>query len=108
HRDSVEQTLAVLDHVDVAHLTPWISCPTRVTVGLADLVCPPSGIFTAINAMTPPPDVTVWPHNGHEGGGAHDEAGLAAWLDHHHRGERWPPRPAPATPRRGSSAASTT
>lgn len=83
HRDRVEATLAVLDHVDIAHLTRWITCPTRVTVGLGDLICPPSGIFAAINAMSPRPDVCTWPYNGHEGGGAHDDAGLAIWLDHH-------------------------
>ncbi|WP_420114317.1 acetylxylan esterase [Pseudactinotalea sp.] len=87
HRDRTEQALAVLDHVDVAHLVPWITCPTRVTVGLGDLICPPSGIFAAINAMDPAPDVTTWPYNGHEGGGAYDDAALALWLDHHLRGE---------------------
>lgn len=87
HRDRGEQTLAVLDHVDVAHLTSWITCPTMVSVGLGDLICPPSGIYAAINAMTTPPEVAVWPHNGHEAGGAHDDARLADWLDHHLRGE---------------------
>lgn len=87
HRDRAEHALAVLDHADIAHLTPWIVCPTLVTVGLGDTICPPSGIFAAVNAMDPAPEVTVWPYNGHEGGGAHDEARLAAWLDHHLRGD---------------------
>ncbi len=88
HRDRVETALSSLDHVDIAHLAPWISCPTLVSVGLGDVICPPSGIFAAINLMDPPPEVAVWPYNGHEGGGAHDDARLAHWLDHHLRGER--------------------
>lgn len=87
HRDQAESVLGVLDHVDIAHLAPWVRCPTRVTVGLADMICPPSGIFAAINAMEPPPDVVTWPYNGHEGGGAHDDAALATFLDHHLRGD---------------------
>ncbi|GAB2617335.1 acetylxylan esterase [Pseudactinotalea suaedae] len=86
YRDRGERTLAALDHVDVAHLSSWIGCPTMISVGLGDLICPPSGIFAAINAMSPPPETCVWPHNGHEGGGAHDDACLAGWLDHHLRG----------------------
>ncbi len=87
HRDRAEAALTVLDHVDIAHLAPWITCPTMVTVGLGDLICPPSGVFAAINAMDPPPEVVTWPYNGHEGGGAHDDARLAVWLDHHLRGD---------------------
>lgn len=86
HRDKAETALAALDHVDVAHLAPWIRCPTMVTVGLGDLICPPSGVFAAINAMDPPPEVVTWPYNGHEGGGAHDDAKLAHWLAQRLRG----------------------
>lgn len=88
HRDQADHVLATLDVVDIAHLAPWITCPTMVSVGLADLICPPSGVFAAINAMTTPPEVAVWPYNAHEGGGAHDDARVAHWLDHHLRGDR--------------------
>lgn len=86
HRDRADAVLGVLDHVDLAHLAPWISCPTLVSVGLGDTICPPSGVFAAINAMITAPEIAVWPYNGHEGGGAHDDARLARWLDHHLRG----------------------
>lgn len=81
HRDRAEQILAAVDHVDLTYLTPQIACPTWVSLGLADLLCPPSGIFGAINAFRQvEPEVRVWPYNAHEAGGAHDEAHLAGWL----------------------------
>lgn len=81
HRTRAEEILAVLDVVDITHLAPRISCPIWVSLGLADLVCPPSGIFGAINAIEQvAPEVRTWPYNGHEAGGAHDDAHLSGWL----------------------------
>ncbi|HLS62708.1 MAG TPA: acetylxylan esterase [Ruania sp.] len=81
HRTRAEEILAVLDFVDLTHLMPRVACPTWVSVGLADLVCPPSGIFGAINAVEQvTPEVRTWRYNGHEAGGAHDDAHLAGWL----------------------------
>ncbi|TDE96066.1 acetylxylan esterase [Occultella glacieicola] len=81
HRTRVEEVLAVLDHVDVSFLTPRLTCPTWISVGLADAICPPSGIFGAINAIEAvAPEVRTWPYGGHEAGGAHDDAHLAGWL----------------------------
>ncbi|WP_147917934.1 acetylxylan esterase [Ruania zhangjianzhongii] len=81
YRDRAEQVLDVLDHVDLTFLTPQIACPTWISVGLTDLICPPSGIFGAINALGQVrPEVRTWPYNGHEAGGPHDEAHLAGWL----------------------------
>ncbi|WP_154795158.1 acetylxylan esterase [Occultella kanbiaonis] len=84
HRTRTEDVLAVLDHVDVSFLAPRLRCPTWISVGLADPICPPSGIFGAINAIEAvAPEVRTWPYGGHEAGGAHDDAHLAAWLAEH-------------------------
>jgi cephalosporin-C deacetylase len=75
--------LAALDtlaYIDCALLAPWIGCPTWISVGLMDPVCPPSGIYGAINNMARPPEVVVRTFNAHEGGEAFDEAALAGWL----------------------------
>ncbi|WP_159619611.1 acetylxylan esterase [Ruania rhizosphaerae] len=80
HRGMAEQVLSVLEHIDISHLAPRIACPAWVSVGLMDATCPPSGIFGAINALPTAPELRVWPWNGHEAGGADDDAHLAAWL----------------------------
>lgn len=81
YRDRAEDVLRVLDHVDLTYLTPQIACPTWVSLGLTDLLCPPSGIFGAVNVIDRvQPEVRTWPYNGHEAGGPHDEAHLAGWL----------------------------
>ncbi|SEE99326.1 acetylxylan esterase [Ruania alba] len=81
HRTTAEDVLGVLDHIDVTHLSSRITCPTWISVGLTDVTCPPSGIFGAVNAMdSATPLVRVWPWNGHEAGGADDDAHLARWL----------------------------
>jgi cephalosporin-C deacetylase len=86
HRTRAEDVLAVLDHVDVSFLTPRLRCPTWISVGLADPICPPSGVFGAINAIEAiTPEVRTWPYGGHEAGGAHDDAHLAGWLAEHLR-----------------------
>ncbi len=80
HRDSGPRALDVLSYIDCALLAPWIRCPTWICVALMDTVCPPSGIYGAINNMTIAPEVVVRPFNGHEGGAAFDEADLGPWL----------------------------
>jgi cephalosporin-C deacetylase len=72
--------LDTLAYIDCALLAGWIRCPTWVSVGLMDPVCPPSGIFGALNNMSVRPEVVVRTFNGHEGGAAFDEAALARWL----------------------------
>ena len=55
HRDSGPRALEVLSYIDCALLAPWIRCPTWICVALMDTVCPPSGIYGAINNMTVDP-----------------------------------------------------
>ena len=50
----VEQVFTTLSYFDVMNLADRITCPTHVTVGLMDAVCPPSTVFAAYNRITAP------------------------------------------------------
>ncbi len=80
HSATAEQALSVLDYVDGAFLAPRITCPVRYAVALMDDICPPSGIFAAVNATTAPTEVALWPYHGHDAGGAADDEQVADWL----------------------------
>jgi cephalosporin-C deacetylase len=83
HRVSGPAALDVLAYVDCALLAPWIRCPTWVCVALMDTVCPPSGIFGAVNNLTAPVELVIRPYNEHEGGAGFDEADVAVWFTDH-------------------------
>lgn len=77
------EALDVLAYVDCALLAPWIRCPVYTSLALMDAVCPPSGIFGAVNNLSVPAsdvEIAVWPYNGHEGGGAIEDVQVADWL----------------------------
>lgn len=80
HRDDADRALDTLAYIDGAFLASRIRCPAWVSVGLMDPICPPSGVFSAINSIPGRPEVQVWPYNGHEGGGAYDDLRIAEWL----------------------------
>ncbi|NRD26170.1 acetylxylan esterase [Frigoribacterium sp. VKM Ac-2836] len=71
HRaSSVHEVLAYFDGVNFARRA---SAPALFTTALMDPTCPPSTVFGAFHAYAGPADVTVWPYNGHEGGGFEDD-----------------------------------
>jgi cephalosporin-C deacetylase len=39
------------------------------SVGLMDMICPPSTVFAAYNHYKGEKDIKIYPFNGHEGGG---------------------------------------
>lgn len=67
----METAMETLTYFDGMNLAGKITCPTLVSVGLQDTICPPSGIFAALNQMTCPLEVKVYPWNGHEGHATH-------------------------------------
>jgi cephalosporin-C deacetylase-like acetyl esterase len=71
-------------YFDVANFTPRIKCPVLVGVGLIDDVCPPTGIYAAVNQITAPKEVIMLPMAGHGNVGgsqnAYDERCWRAWL----------------------------
>ena len=68
HRTKVEQVFRTLSYVDGMNFAPRATTPALFSVGLMDLVCPPSTVFAAYNHYGGPKDITIWPWNGHEAG----------------------------------------
>jgi cephalosporin-C deacetylase len=80
HRDHVDRALATLAYFDVAILGRSAAAPALFSVGLMDLVCPPSTVYAAFNHYGGPKEIREYPFNDHEGGqGFHDIARLR-WL----------------------------
>ena len=75
---------------DVMNLAPDISCPTLVTVGLEDTVCPPSTVFAAYNHIRSPKQIDVFRYYKHEIPEAHSVAKFR-WANHYLRGLGAPP-----------------
>ena len=56
----------------MVNLAPRISCPTLVSVGLWDDICPPSTVFGAFNRLTcEPRDINVFPFLDHSSTSTH-------------------------------------
>ena len=77
HPELVEPARRTLRYVDNALLAPRITAHTLVSVGLRDLLCPPSTVFAAYNAITAPKEIVVLPYSGHDVPAGHVEHELA-------------------------------
>ena len=77
HPELVEPALRTLRYIDNALLASRITAPTLVSVGLRDLLCPPSTVFAAYNAITAPKEIVVLPYSGHDVPAGHVERELA-------------------------------
>ena len=79
HRDAVAQAHATLRYIDGVNFAKRATIPGWFSAGLMDTTCPPSTVFAAFAEWLGPKEISVWPYNGHEGGGADgDRAALAA------------------------------
>ena len=78
HRDRVEQVFATLSYADVVNHAKRARPPALFSVGLADVISPPSTVFAAYNYYAGDKHIAVYEFNGHEGGGTHH---LHAKLD---------------------------
>lgn len=70
HPDHVEQVFATLAYLDGVNFATRATAPALFSVGLMDATCPPSTIFAAFNHYAGVKDMSVWPYNGHDIGGA--------------------------------------
>jgi cephalosporin-C deacetylase len=68
-RLSEERVFATLDYFDGVNFAARATVPALYSVALMDDVCPPSTVFAAYNRWQGEKRITVWPWNGHEGGG---------------------------------------
>lgn len=83
HRDRAEAALATLAYFDSSTLALHADVPGDFTVGLMDVITPPSTVYAAYNAWAGEKDITVWTYNGHEGGGLDDLPRELAFLRKH-------------------------
>ena len=74
--DLIPAALDTLRYVDCALLARRIAAPSLLSVGLMDMICPPSTVFAAYNEMTAGMDIAVHPFTGHDVPTAHVERQL--------------------------------
>ena len=82
HPEFETQAFDTLSYCDNLNLAPMITCPTLVTVGLQDLICPPSTIFGTYNQMSCEKEILVYPYMGHSDSEAQWES-MFRWLKAH-------------------------
>ncbi|MBD8140821.1 acetylxylan esterase [Frigoribacterium sp. CFBP 13605] len=73
HRHRASSVHDVLAYYDGVNFARRATAPALFTTALMDPTCPPSTVFGAFHAYAGAADVTVWPYNGHEGGGFEDD-----------------------------------
>jgi cephalosporin-C deacetylase len=70
----------VLSYFDGVNFAKRATAPALFSTALMDATCPPSTVFGAFHAYGGDADITVWPYNGHEGGGVEDDLEALAML----------------------------
>lgn len=73
HRDQVEQVFHTLSYFDSVNFAARANAPALFSVGLMDIIAPPSTVFAAYNWYAAEKEIKVWPFNGHEGGGTYHQ-----------------------------------
>ncbi len=67
--DRVDAVFHTLSYIDVVNHARRITAPALFSVGLTDLITPPSTVFAAYNHLAGDKRIEVYSFNGHEGGG---------------------------------------
>lgn len=73
HYDLIDRARDTLRYVDNALLATRITAGVRMSVGLMDVVCPPSTVFAAYNAVPGDKHIVVNPFGLHDYSRQHDE-----------------------------------
>jgi len=74
HRRDEAAVYRTLSYCDGVNFAKRATAPLDVSAGLADKTVPPSTVFAAYNNYAgSDKTMTVWSHNGHEGGGYEDD-----------------------------------
>ncbi|MEU8825590.1 alpha/beta fold hydrolase [Streptomyces sp. NPDC048636] len=79
-RDLADQVLSTLDHFDGLNFAVRAQAPALFSTALRDEITPPSCGFAAYHHYAGEKELKVWPFNGHEGGGTHQQAVQIAFL----------------------------
>jgi cephalosporin-C deacetylase len=80
HRDHEEQALRTLSYFDGVNFARRAQARALFSVGLMDETCPPSTVYSAYNIYGGPKEISVYPYNDHEGGGAFHQSKQLRWL----------------------------
>ncbi len=72
----IDSALNTLRYIDCALLARRITANCLLSVGLMDIICPPSTVFAAYNEITADKDIAVYPYSGHSVPRAHAERQL--------------------------------
>lgn len=71
HRDKIDTVFATLSYFDGLNFAARATVPALYSVALMDDTCPPDTVYASYNHYLGPKQISVYPYNGHEGGGAH-------------------------------------
>ncbi|MGW5349643.1 acetylxylan esterase [Streptomyces sp. NPDC004031] len=81
HRGRRAKVLETLAYFDGVHFAARGRAPALFSTALEDEVCPPSTVFAAFNAYAgTDKQIEIYDFNGHEGGGAAQQAVQLRWL----------------------------
>lgn len=69
HRDKIDVVFRTLSYFDGVNFAARCKANALFSVGLMDMVCPPSTVYAAYNHFAGPKEIRVYTYNGHEGGG---------------------------------------
>ena len=77
--DKEDQVYRTLSYIDNLNLADKIKCKMFVSVGLQDLICPPSTVFAVYNNMKCKKHIQVYNYAGHDFIGVHNDDRIK-WL----------------------------
>jgi cephalosporin-C deacetylase len=69
HRDKIDTVFGTLSYFDAVNFAARCRGNALFSVGLMDLICPPSTVYAAYNHFAGSKDIRVYRYNNHEGGG---------------------------------------
>jgi cephalosporin-C deacetylase len=86
--EHVDTAMRTLSYVELNNLAEEVACPTLMSAGLEDQLCPPSTVYTVYNRLAATTkEIAPYPFNGHEGGAGHRERQIV-WARRHLLRER--------------------
>ena len=60
-----EAAISASRYFDIVNFAPRIRCPVLVGIALVDDLCPPAGIYAALNQVSSPKEIILMPRAGH-------------------------------------------
>ena len=80
NRDKEERVFKTLSYFDALNFVCCANAPALFSVGLMDLTCPPSTVFSAFNHYAGKKQIETYDFNDHEGGGSHHDIKRTLFL----------------------------